>query len=321
MTNNDSVRVVFVGGTGRSGSTVVAGALGALDDAISVGEVRYLWERGITENRLCGCGQPFADCPFWQEVLRTAYGTSVPDAIAMHRELTAYTQLRTLPRLARTPAEQGSAPAQFAQVLGPLYRAIREVSGKSVIVDSSKLPTYAALLAGIPGLELDVVHLVRDPRAAAFSWQRKKEKNDSGGLMERRGVVKSATLWTAWNAGLERAWRSSPRYVRLRYESFASHPRAALDLLASSLDLTGVERLVNDAGRLDLPSNHTVAGNPARMANGPVPVRLDNEWAAAMDRREARVVTALTSPLLTRYGYPRSIDAAGTAAGPASLPH
>lgn len=314
MTNGDSVRVVFVGGTGRSGSTVVANALGALDDAVSVGELRYLWERGITENRLCGCGAAFADCPFWQEVLRTAYGAAVPDAQQMHQQLTAYTQLRTLPRLARTRAERSSAPEALAAVLAPLYEAIGTVSGKSVIVDSSKLPTYAALLAGVPGLALDVVHLVRDPRAAAFSWQRKKEKNDSGGLMERRSVVKSATLWTAWNAGLERAWRGSPHYVRMRYESFATHPRESLQVLADALGLTGVDRLVDDEGRLDLPANHTVAGNPARMSIGPTAVRLDNEWAGAMDRKEAAVVTALTTPLLTRYGYPRSL-AAGSAEG------
>lgn len=307
---NDSVRVVFVGGTGRSGSTVVANALGAMNDAISVGELRYLWERGITENRLCGCGQPFADCPFWQQVLRVAYGDKVPDARDVHRELTAYTQLRTLPRLARTPAEKSAAPEKLASVLAPLYRAIQEVSGASVIVDSSKLPTYAALLAGVPGVTLDVVHLVRDPRAAAFSWQRKKAKNDSGGLMERRGVVKSSALWTAWNAGLERAWRGSPRYLRMRYESFASHPAASLQALADALGLTGVERIVDGEDRLDLPGNHTVAGNPARMANGPVPITLDNEWAQAMDPREARLVAALTSPLLTRYGYPRSLQAA-----------
>ncbi|MGB4834796.1 MAG: sulfotransferase [Nostocoides sp.] len=309
MTNADSVRVVFVGGTGRSGSTVVANALGALDDAVSVGEVRYLWERGISENRLCGCGQAFADCPFWQEVLHTAYGSAVPDAGAVHAQLTASTKLRTLPRMLRGSAARREAPQELSAVLAPLYAAISAVSGKSVVIDSSKLPTYAALLAGTPGLDVDVVHLVRDPRAAAFSWQRKKAKNDQGGLMERRGVVKSATLWTAWNAGLERAWRGSPRYVRLRYESFATHPRQSLQVLADALALTGVDALVDEQGRVDLPTNHTVAGNPARMAIGPTPITLDNEWASAMDRREAGVVTALTSPLLGRYGYPRAVAA------------
>ena len=76
----EQVRVLYVGGTGRSGSTVVANALGGLDDAVSVGEVRFLWERGIVQNRLCSCGEPFATCPFWNEVLQVAFGGAVPDA-------------------------------------------------------------------------------------------------------------------------------------------------------------------------------------------------------------------------------------------------
>ncbi|HNQ06142.1 MAG TPA: sulfotransferase [Tetrasphaera sp.] len=311
MPSDSQVRVLYVGGTGRSGSTVVANALGALDDAVSVGEVRYLWERGITENRLCGCGQRFANCPFWQQVLDTAYGTDVPNAHEVHRRLTEVTQLRTLPGFLRSPAEASQAPADLADVLRPLYAAIATVSGASLVVDSSKLPTYAGVLAGVDGLTLDVVHLVRDPRAAAFSWKRTKEQPDRGrpGLMEQRGVVKSSVLWTAWNAGLERAWRRSQNYTRVRYETFAAHPAETIALLADFVGHTGADRVVDDEGRLHLPPNHTVAGNPARMSAGPTPVRLDNEWATAMNRREVRVVSGLTAPLLGRYGYPRAVGA------------
>ena len=68
-------------GTGRSGSTIVANALGALDDAVSVGESALPWERGITENRLYGCGQRFANCPGLAAGPRHgAYQTDVPNA-------------------------------------------------------------------------------------------------------------------------------------------------------------------------------------------------------------------------------------------------
>lgn len=305
----DQVRVLYVGGTGRSGSTVVANALGGLDDAVSVGELRFLWERGIIQNRLCSCGEPFAACPFWREVLHTAYGDAVPDAANVHERLTERTQLRRLPTLLRA---QQPAPADLAAVLTPLYRAIATVSGKRVVVDSSKLPTYAALLAGCPGIALDLVHLVRDPRAAAFSWQRKKELTDRAkpSFMEQRGVVKSALLWTAWNAGLERAWRGQTSYLRVRYETFARHPGDTLDQIAREFGLTGAQRLVDGEGRLNLPRNHTVAGNPARMNTGPTAVRVDNEWASAMPHRDMTTVAALTAPLLGRYGYPRAATTA-----------
>ena len=50
--------------------------------------------------------------------------------------------------------------------------------------------------------------------------------------------------------------------------------------------------------------NHTVAGNPARHRHGLVPMRLDDEWRTAMPTRDRRLVTAMTYPLLRRYGYP-----------------
>ncbi len=287
----------------------MANALGGLDDAVSVGELRFLWERGVIQNRLCSCGESFADCPFWRDVLHAAYGDDVPDAATVHARLTEQTQLRRLPTLLRA---RRTAPADLAALLTPLYQAVARVSGRRVVVDSSKLPTYAALLAGCPGIALDLLHLVRDPRAAAFSWQRKKELTDRAtpSFMEQRGVVKSALLWTAWNGGLERAWRGDSRYLRVRYETFAAHPGETLELIAEEFGLTGAQRLVDGEGRLDLPGNHTVAGNPARMSTGPTAVRMDNEWVAAMPRRDMTTVAALTAPLLGRYGYPRAAAAA-----------
>ena len=44
----DPVRVLYVAGAGRSGSTVLANLLGEVPGFVSVGEVRFLWERGLT---------------------------------------------------------------------------------------------------------------------------------------------------------------------------------------------------------------------------------------------------------------------------------
>ena len=98
-------RVVYVGGTGRSGSTVLANVLGEVPGLVSVGEVRFLWERGILQDRLCGCGDHFSDCPFWSKVLDRALGpddeqrTEDRQATArrMRGSLAEHTRMRTLP--------------------------------------------------------------------------------------------------------------------------------------------------------------------------------------------------------------------------------
>ncbi|RYJ02970.1 MAG: sulfotransferase, partial [Actinomycetales bacterium] len=235
-----TTRVLFVGGTGRSGSTVLSTVLGEVPGLVAVGEVRFLWERGVLQDRLCGCGSAFAECAFWTEVLDLALGTADREETArrLGAELTERTRLRTVPGLLarRTP----SAAADLEDTLGRVYAAIAAVSGAQVVVDSSKLPTYAALLGDLPGIDLQVLHLVRDPRAAAHSWRRRKHQPDLGAtaLMERRGAAKSAALWRIWNGTLEKWCRDRGVDHRLQnYESFIADPPGETRRILRRFDL------------------------------------------------------------------------------------
>ena len=65
------IRLLFVAGAGRSGTTILNTILGQVPGMVAVGEVRYIWERAFGENHRCGCGEPFARCPFWSDVIDT----------------------------------------------------------------------------------------------------------------------------------------------------------------------------------------------------------------------------------------------------------
>ena len=307
--------VVYVGGTGRSGSTVLANVVGELDGYVSVGELRFLWERGILQDRLCGCGRAFSACPWWAEVLDLALGPGSPQerqalARRLQAELGARLRLRTLPgHLASHRAHVSlRRDGELEDVLGRLYAAISTVAGGAVVVDSSKLPTYAVLLAGMESVDPRVLHLVRDPRAAAYSWQRRTAQPDRGpgAQMERRSPWRSAALWAVWNRSLELlADDLAGRYVRVCYEDFVAAPAATLRDALSCLGLPAdVDGVVTDGG-VRLSPNHTVAGNPARHRAGLVPLVLDDEWSRSMPALERRAVTAVTWPVLRRYGYGR----------------
>ncbi|HVX45604.1 MAG TPA: sulfotransferase [Mycobacteriales bacterium] len=288
-------------GTGRSGSTVLANLLGETPGCVSVGELRYVWSRGLVEDRLCGCGEPFSGCPFWGQVRDRLE----PDECAGAR-LATLLRIRRLPRLLlRRPDRLRADLGPLAAALTGLYAAIDQVQ-PGVIVDSSKLPSYARLLESLPELEVTVVHLVRDPRAAAFSWTRHKPLTDKKvpAVMERRGAVKSTALWLLWNGLLgRRAGRA--RYVRLRYEDLVADPAGAIAriLAVAGLDPQAPPTLAADGRSVRLGVHHTVAGNPARMAQGTTPLRLDDEWRTAMPRPDRMLVTAGAAPLMRRYGY------------------
>lgn len=303
--------VLYVAGTGRSGSTVLASILGEVDGLFVAGELRYLWQRGMLENRLCGCGVPVRECPVWSRVLALAGHDGDAEARSMVALLRSSSRLRQLPRTLvgrRIPGidpvrSDGSEEAR--QRLGAIYAAIAAVTGCRVVVDSSKLPTYANLLAAVPEIDLSVVHLVRDPRGAAHSWSSRKPLQDGAGRsqMERIGSAKSALLWDVWNAASMALLTRRDRYLRLRYEDFVADPAPAL---RSTLKLVGMEQAplpISSTREVRLGINHTVAGNPDRLHHGTVTVRADDRWLTAMAARDRRLVTGLTAPLLTRYGY------------------
>lgn len=302
--------ILYLGGTGRSGSTVLANLLGETEGFVSVGEVRFLWDRGMREHRLCGCGVPFDRCAYWKEVLDLAYPAGIPDPAEVISLLNEQTRLRQLPSMLLARHDSDT----LNEVLLPLYRAIATVAGADVVVDASKLPTYARLLDGVAGLDVKMLHLVRDPRAAAFSWRRVKELNDQGdrAFMERRGVVKSAGLWSVWNGALEYMWRGRvQKYHRVAYEEFVSNPDEQLRGIMAGLGLAGQPWLaLTSPQTLRVSTHHTVAGNPSRMRSGTVQLRLDDEWRAAMPATDRALVRTLAAPIMSRYGYLRDSELA-----------
>lgn len=307
------VRVLYIAGTGRSGSTLLANTLGQVKGVFNAGEVRYLWQRGMLENRLCGCGRHFADCPFWQDVLREAVDPGTPDAQAMSRLQSRLTRVRHLPGVAfGRDARAGADFQQYSAVLARLYRAIQHTSGCEVIVDSSKLPSYGRLLGLVPEIDLSVVQLVRDPRSAATSWARVKEQPDRGvaGVMERMSPLRSALLWNLWNSTSKPfLGAASSHYLRLRYEDFVARPRESVRQIVEMLGMPQAELPFTDASTVVLEPNHTVAGNPDRLRSGPVVIRTDAGAAFKLRKRDQVLVTALTFPLLLRLGYPLSARA------------
>lgn len=290
---------------------MLASVLGEVSGLVSVGEVRFLWQRGVLEDRLCGCGQPFSRCDFWAAVLDRALGPAPAAqravlATRLHAELDRRTRLRTVP--SHLGHRAAGSSTELDDVLCRVYAAIAKTAGATVVVDSSKLPTYAAVLTAVEGIELHVAHLVRDPRAAAYSWRRRKAQPDlgPGALMERRGATKSAVLWAVWNRSLESlAGDNRGAYARLTYEEFLADPRGRASRLLADLGVPGDAGPVFTAPDVvRVAEQHTVAGNPSRHQQGLVRLVPDSEWRDRMSATDRGVVTALTLPVLLRYGYP-----------------
>jgi Sulfotransferase family len=309
-----STVVLYIAGTGRSGSTVLANILGEVDGVFAAGEVRYLWQRGLKEGRLCGCGLPVRECPVWSRVLAIAGDLDDPERVdAIMSMLQRTGRMRTLPAvlagtvLPRLDPAEAHALAPARNALGELYAAMAAVTDSRVIVDSSKLPAYANVLASTPGVDLRVVHLIRDPRGAAHSWSSKKTLADGAARahMEQIGPAKSAVLWDVWNLAGGILFKGGPdRYLRLRYEDFVADPPTTVRRILAMVGMEDAELPFVNGNEVRTTPNHSVAGNPDRLRHGAITLRSDDRWRNAMTARNRRLVSVLTSPLLLRYGYP-----------------
>jgi hypothetical protein len=308
-----STVVLYIAGTGRSGSTLLASILGEVDGVFAAGEVRYLWQRGLAESRLCGCGVPVRECPVWGRVLAEAGHLDEPGRVEGVVSLLKRTgRIRNIPAILMGHLRPTFDPARSRDsardraALGDIYAAMADVTGSRVIVDSSKLPAYANVLTATPGIDLRVVHLIRDPRGAAYSWSSRKALTDGAARshMEQIGPAKSAFLWDIWNlSGGILFGRTPDRYLRLRYEDFITDPKDAVRRILTMVGMEDAELPFVSGSEALTSFNHSVAGNPDRLRHGLIRLRQDDRWRTAMARRDQRLVSALTLPLLLYYGY------------------
>ena len=301
-------KVLYLCGAGRGGGTLLGRLLDQHPEVFYAGELRQLWRPGLMQ-RVCACGAPIGTCPFWQAAfawLERAVGAL--DLAWLDAMRLRHTRTRHALRFALglPPGAEGQA---FGTFLATLYRAVADVSGARLIVDSSRSLAYAHLLRHTPGLRVRALHLVRDPRGVVFSWQRAATGGRIGleVRLRRKAFLSALADWAAQNALAERARRwGRDDYYRLRYEDLLADPRGHLAGLARWLGLDPVPltaAIADDGCSATLRPGHSVEGNIYRRAAGPVALDLDDAWRSAMPPVQRCLVAVLAGVWMRRYGY------------------
>jgi len=302
------LRVVYVVGAGRSGSTVLDTILGSHPRVAGFGELVNLPRAGWINNEYCACGVRALDCPFWSAV-RARWHELQPDTdcVEYARLQDAFTRFRRLPYLMAAHRLGTEAFRRYESQTVALFRSIADVADVDIVVDSSKSPVRGRILRVLSGLDVRFIHLVRDGRAVTWSYRKRHARDEKAGLqraIEPMPTWRVAAAWTATNLLAEtllgdRAQRQSGR---LRYETLVTRPDEALGTLEGlvGVDLSDVGARV--ASGQSVPVGHTIAGNRLRM-NGSVTLTCDFSWEEELSSRDARRFVRLAGWMLRRYGY------------------
>lgn len=300
-------RIAYIAGYGRSGTTILDIALGQHGAVLGAGEITSLTRHVWRNNEYCACGNPIRDCSFWSAVCQEWSANPDPDLMSEYCALqTKFEGLSILIRVL-SGLDLGKSFAKYARHTERLINAMVSRSGKQIIVDSSKLPGRAMALAQIPGIDMRVIHMVRDGRGVAWSLLKPYERDTKSGLQKeirRKSVFRTALRWSVVNLAVEYLSRKlgPEKVMRVRYEDFASDPVAVMQQIGAflDLDLHQIGSSLKDGEPVG--PGHQVAGNRLRM-NGSVALSKDESWRARMPAGQQVSFERLCGWMLRRYGY------------------
>lgn len=301
-------KIIFIAGASRSGSTILSQLLGLMGGVSSLGEIAHIWERGLAENGLCGCGKNLRQCDYWTAVLNEAFPGGTEDHLDDFIEATSSAErFRHLPFHLFSFAFPGfTEKVKFlSEQYLEIFRGAAFVTGDDLLVDSSK-HVHGHVLVTIPGIDLYVIHLVRDGRATTYSWSRTKvfEKQPEKTIyFPRYSPLVAAMHWSLDNLSAELLKFRAKRYLRVKYEDFARDPRETVKNILDFAQFEYNEIPIAHDGRTVLDIQHSVSGNAARFRVGKTAIRIDDQWKSEMSRNTKFWISLVLFPLLLRYGY------------------
>lgn len=303
----DRVTVLYISGIGRSGSTLLNDLVSQHKDVVSVGEVTRLLDRGLVDNQLCGCGQHFSDCSLWTDVGEILGGWENVDAAELLRQKDKIDRNRHSLKLLFPDIAPGTEEPmrEFGEWHGRMLVAVRDAANVPLVIDSTKAISTALLLRHLDFVDLRMIHLVRDARGVAYSWTKTQKKSDDGDdrLMDQYKPTAMARRWLGWNSVFSSFAKLGVPVLTVRYEDVVANPRQVVEDVLKFGGVEPTEIDFVDGNKINLEPTHSVAGNPSRFRTGEMELRPDEAWRTKLDEKLRKQVTAITYPLLRKYGY------------------
>lgn len=312
--------LIYIAGYGRSGSTWLEGVLSSHPQIQGLGEWGFLFRKlGCRPEILadlgvrCACGNILNRCEFWGPVLQrlsTAISDRVEDFIRLHKYVEG---IGGMNKLHLNYQASSNREKNYRETEWQIYRAIWEQvpPATKFLIDSSKTAYSTArrplALYELCGINLKVIHLVRDVRGVMWSMTSKGLNWHPGRRHPEKfwwPGIRTLSGWVFANKAADFLSTVLPkgRYLRIRYEDLMDNPKDVLDEIGAfiSVDLHEVtERLL----RGDLRSaGHQVLGNPGRAAEI-IQLKPDVGWKTKLSLWHRLMARTIASHQMAKYGY------------------
>jgi hypothetical protein len=264
-------KVIYVMGAGRSGSSILGVCLGNCGGVFYAGELdKWLLREGVPSRK-----KDLRRLRFWEQVLARVERPETVFGRESHNNLERSSALF---RPGRPGAARRLRP-DYLRVSEAVYRAIAEVSGEAVIVDSSHYPLRARELQRLEGVELHLLLLVRDAQEIVASFDRDDVDEP------RFGEAKTNLyLWLTYALSAGTFLRQpAARRMLVRHEDLLAEPER---VLREILDRVGSSAALPDLDALEigtpLHGNRLLAAERVALHRQPRGRRTRTRWLTAL---------------------------------------
>lgn len=276
------MKIIYIAGDGRSGSTLLDSVLSNIDNSISVGECHRFWNRFYEKETFCGCSEKIEECSLWAKVdkrLKEEFPNYDPIIFQEQvKRIQFYKNFKNIPQIIENEEWKS-----FCEIVKYFYKSVSLISEKKVIIDSSKSIGWAYLLQNLNFCDLRIIHLERNLSSVANSWKKTiilPEYYDKKVFMPKKSNFLILKSWLKIKFLARKLKMLSP-YFYMRYEELCRNPNYSLNRLQKFVE----ENL--DLGNLQMQLNHAIGGNPMRSKNhGSIEIKSKKESVEKLNNIE-----------------------------------
>lgn len=283
--NGQKIKLLYLLGAGRSGTTLLATVLNSHPKIQTIGEMHQFAEY-LADDKTCSCGKKLDSCPFWGPIVGDLKSQEIDWGEIKKTQEYKEKHNQILKLWLNKKADHDYLKTQEA-----IFKSISKNQSKEVLLDSSKYIARFLLLRRSQNLNLKGIYVVRDVRGVINSFK----KN----VQTPKKPLPAIVYYCLINFFGELVYRGNKNILKIKYEDFIDQPERTVEKLYAHIFEKEKQR---EKLSREFKMPHIIGGNRMKK-HKKINIKKDVAWKRKISRGRQITYYLLSAPfmLINRY--------------------